>query len=224
MKEIIILSLIPLIFSECSDSTPFSIGNQCVSNCKEYNLFRDKLKCQNSFSDGLIHEDYKIINPENKDNFCISDCLLLGKSYFGYQCYENSKENGWFKYQDACSKSCEFYFSTSPTYLTKYNKYFDINENYCIDNCPTYGLYNDDDHICYKNCKEIGKYLENDKCVSKCSGQYGIYLTNNENYCTNCYYHDLVFVDGINTCKESCKSFEQFIDSRGKCIAKETYY
>ena len=218
MKELLILSLIALIFSECSDSAPFYYGNQCVLNCKEYNLFRDKLSCTDSCSD-ILHHDYIIINPDNKDNYCISDCLLLGKFSLNYQCYDNCKENGWFKFRNGCYNSCEFYFSVS---LTVYNKYKDINENYCVGNCLIYGLYNDD--ICAKNCKEIGKYLEEDKCVSKCSGQYGIYYTNEENYCTNCYYHDLVLADGTNTCVESCKSIGQLINSRGKCISKESYY
>ena len=80
MEELVFLSLIVLIFSECPDSAPFNYENQCVSSCKEYNMFRYKLKCKSSCSDGLIHEDYKVINQDNKDNYCITDCWLLGKS------------------------------------------------------------------------------------------------------------------------------------------------
>ena len=221
MKELVFLTLITLIFSQCSDSTPFSYNNQCVSSCKEYNLFRDRLNCKSSCSTGLIYEDYKVINPDNKDNYCITDCLLLGKSSLSYQCYDNCKENGWFKYRNRCYQSCKFDFSALPTL---YYKYFDINENYCISNCLIYGLNNDVDYFCTKNCKEIGKYLENDICVSKCQAQLGIYITNDENYCTNCYYHDLVLADGTKTCVESCKSIGQLVNSRGKCIAKETDY
>ena len=93
MKEFVFLSLIALIVSECPDSAPFSYENQCFSSCKEYNMFRDKLKCKSSCSDGLIHEDYKVINQDNKDNYCITDCGLLGKSSLSYQCYDNCKEN-----------------------------------------------------------------------------------------------------------------------------------
>ena len=227
MKQIIFLSLLTLICSQCTKSQIYHEGNcissctevnkvyyeankQCVDLCKSYNLYRfSNYKCTAS----CTGSNRKIINTNHLDNYCsIADCLIFGKYYEpnSVTCYDGCKNNG-FQMHPGNAYQCG---------NCKYNIYEDEpDETYCVVNCNVYGYYTFNKK-CVKSCKVLGKYYYNGQCVDSCSNYK--YITDDENYCTqNCQYHNMI--GASNICVESCASIGQYLNSEGNCVQTTSY-
>lgn len=222
MKIIIFLSLITLIFSDCTKSqisyegrclssctevnkVYYETNKVCVDLCKSYGFYRNSnYKCVSSCSGS----NRKIINTNHLDDFCAyTDCLIFGQNFEAnsIKCYDGCKNNGFqmhVNYVYQCG-NC------------KYNIYEEEpDETYCFSDCGVYGFYTYNKK-CVKSCKVLGKYYYDGKCVDSCPNRYK-YITSEENYCTqDCNYHNMIGASG--TCVESCYSIGEYLGVENVC-------
>lgn len=145
---------------------------QCTNNCKKNSQYLFQGNCFKS----CISEAPYIYETED-ENICTKDCSKYGLLFDidNIKCVNNCKNLGKIRHEDRCVSSCPF---------TARFKYSTPEENYCVENCVTYGQRNAGLICTEASCKSQGKALFNNICVSCLEGFLFKIVGENEDFCT----------------------------------------
>ena len=145
---------------------------QCTNNCKKNSQYLFEGNCFKS----CISEAPYIYLAED-ENICTNDCSKYGLLFDidNIKCVNNCKSIGKIRYENRCISQCPF--------NVKF-KYSTSEEDYCVEDCVSYGQKNVGLICTEETCKSQGKALFNDICTSCLEGFTFKIVGDNEDFCT----------------------------------------
>lgn len=130
---------------------PGEDGNhRCVTDCKQYGMFRDGEKCVKSCPTGSAIKD---------EGVCDYECFF-------------TTDNGVRKCSEGCEKSEYYDIETRECFEECDTSVYYVNETKCLRACPDAYPYYNENKVCFDKCPDQTR-VDGRKCVSKCDS--GIY-------------------------------------------------
>ena len=192
----------------------------CIDEDKAEMIIRNNVIINNNCSNDCFKESRKILMAENK---CINNCSSTSDYRYEFdsvcytECPENTHSSSYDKFVCVIDLSCE-----------KINKYYDYEQQSCIDEIPEGYFVNDTElntiDKCHQDCKTCDKkYNDNSSNCNSCLDDKFLYLGN----CTNdCPYGSYTDLSGNKICQCSLECKECSIESLESdlCISCNTDY